>query len=134
MAKILEKEVSYSGAALSLVTTTETVVVTTPRVKIPVVTCRAVIRAWFQFTSGAGTTGITVGIRRGPLVTDPVVGERNTLTISTAAASSEEHGICVSEELQNQEGVEYSLTVAQFAATGNGTILQAAVEVEILNG
>jgi len=134
MGKILEKEIGATDVDVTVVTTTETVIVTSPLVKIPVATCRVVIRAWYRIQSGTATTGLTQSIRRGALVTDPLVGEASACAISAAAGSTEEHGVCVTEQLQNQESVQYSLTCTQAGATGNGTARQATIEVEILNG
>jgi len=134
MADILEKEVSYSATDVTLVTTAETLIITSPRVKIPTATARVLVKAQAQLTNGTGTTAVTPRIRRGPLVTDPVVGDAIAEQIKTAAGSTEPYELAVSELVQDLDGVQYSFTLAQTAASANGTALQASIEVEVLNG
>ena len=134
MPEVLEKAVNSSAANVTVTTTTETVAISSGRVPIPVATCRAVIRAWCQLTLGTATTTVTPRIRRGTAITDPLIGEANAEQIKTAAGSTEPFDLRTGESLQDRESVEYSFTVQQAAATANGTVLQADIEVEILNG
>ena len=134
MPEVLEKGAAFSTTNITVTTTTEQVAISSGRVPIPTATCRAVVRAWCQLTLGTATTTVTPRIRRGTAITDPVVGEANPEQIKTAAGSTEPYMIQVEESLQDRESVEYSFTVQQAAATANGTVLQAHIEVEILNG
>jgi len=134
MAELLEKGVTSVSADTIITTTTETVAATSPQVKVPVATARIVIRGWLQVATGAATTTITLRIRRGTLITDPLVGESNPVNVSAAAGSTEEHVIQVSELVQDAADATYVLTCQQGAAGANGTILQAHVEVEVLSG
>jgi hypothetical protein len=134
MAEILEKEVTYETTDVTLITTAETVASVTPSVKIPVVTCRAVIRGFAQVLGGTGTTTINPRIRRGTLVTDPLVGDANAVSQPVLGTGSGLYFICVSEQLQNRESVQYALTIEAGGASGNGTVRSSMVEVEIING
>ena len=134
MADIYEKEVVYQSADVNIPTTTETVVVSSGPVRAPVPTFRAHVQAWFQIATGAGTTGFTPRIRRGTATSGTLVGQAISMIIVAAAGSQEMQFIDVVEERAGEASVEYSLTVEQGGATGNGTVLQAAISVEILGG
>ncbi len=134
MAEVLEKEVVVSATNVTLVTTGETVIISSGPLKMPFQTARAIIKAWAQLTTGAATTTVTPRIRRGTAVGGTLVGEANAEDVKAAAGSTEPFFIMASEARAGEESVEYSLTLQQAAATGNGTVLQAGIEVEFLNG
>jgi len=134
MADIAEKGVTSRTTNVTLTTTTETAIVTSPLVPVPLATALIVIRAWVQLTTGAGTTGVTVRIRRGSDTTGTLVGEANVETAKAVAGSTEPFSITVSEARQDLHMAEYTLTLQQAAATADGTALQATIEVEVLNG
>lgn len=134
MPQIIEKDFTTDVTNITLVTTAETVIITSPPVKIPVATCRVLVKAWAQLTTGGSTTAVTPRIRRGTLVTDPLVGEANPISITSAAGGTDEYQIEVSEAFQNRENAQYVLTLQQTAAAANGSVLQAGIEVEVLNG
>jgi len=134
MPELVEKAVATTTTNVTLTTTAETVIVSSGRVPVPHHTCLVHIRAWAQLTTGAGTTAVTPRIRRGTNTTGTLVGEANAETIKVTAGGTEPFGVEAIERRSNQESVEYSLTLEQTGATGNGTALQAAIEVEILGG
>jgi hypothetical protein len=134
MPEVLEKSVDTSTANVTVPTTTETVIITSGRAPVPLATVRAVVTAWVQLTTGAGTTAVTPRIRRGSAVTDPLVGEATAEAVKAAAGSTEPFTITVSETLDNAEAANYSVTLQQTGATADGTALQAAIAVELLNG
>ncbi|MCL6552921.1 MAG: hypothetical protein K6W08_07355 [Firmicutes bacterium] len=119
---------------MSIPTTSETVVITSPLIKIPVSTCRVWITGSCQLTSGTGTTAVTVRIRRGTTTAGTLIGAGNSEAIKTAAGSTEPFGLSVVDTLAGADAVQYVLTLQQTAATGNGSVLQAALDVEVLNG
>lgn len=115
----------------TLVTTAETVVATVSGVSMqrPGQTVRC--KGDYQITLGTGTTGLVTRVRRGGL-TGSLVGEGNTEQISSAAGSTEEHGTYVEEGPTGEiAGATYVLTVQQVAATANGTVLQAGLDVTV---
>jgi len=134
MPEVTEKQVNYSAANVTVTTTTETVAVSSGPVKVPTQTCLVHIRAWAVLTLGIGTTAVTPRIRRGTSTGGTLVSEGNSEAIKTAAGSSEPFHMEVTERRSNEESVEYSLTLQQTGATANGTVLEASIEVEILNG
>lgn len=132
MADVQEAEVNFSATNVTLTTTTETLIISAARVAAVRQTVRALILAVAQLTTGAATTTVTPRIRRGALVTDPLVGEANAVTIGAAAGSTEQFFGFAFEELVAAGDVQYSLTLQQAAATGNGTVLAAAILVLLL--
>lgn len=134
MAEVLEKVVNTSATNVTLTTTSETVIISSGLLTMPFQTARAVIKAWAQLTTGAATTTVTPRVRRGTAVGGTLVGEANAITIGAAAGSNEQYFIMASEARAGEESVQYSLTLEQASATGDGTALQAGIEVEFLNG
>jgi hypothetical protein len=132
MADVQEASVNVDVTNVTLVTTAETLIITSPRIAVTRRLVTAFVLAVAQLTTGAATTTVTPRIRRGPLVTDPLVGEANAVTLGAAAGSTEQFFGFASEELVGLADVQYSFTLAQAAATGNGTALQAAILVLLL--
>jgi hypothetical protein len=132
MPELYEKNWTFQTANVTVPTTTETVAVISPPVTLPLRNHHILVKAWAQLTVGTGATGITARIRRGNSVTAPLVGEANLEAVKGAAGSTEPIVIAVAEDVQDLESVQYCLTVQQAAATGNGTVLQALIEVEVL--
>lgn len=135
MAEILEKSVTYqNNMALSVPTTTETSVLVSPKVPVPVQTGLIHIRAWVQWTTGTGTTAATVRIREGSGLSGTLVNQQVQQSIGAAAGGIEGFVTEATVAVQNVDTVQYTLSIAQSGATGNGTVQQAALEVEVLNG
>ena len=134
MADILEAELTTSGSDVTLVTTAETEGINSPEVVAPRQTVRVLILAWGQLTTGTGTTAVTPRIRRGTGTAGTLVGEANAETAKAAAGSTEPFFLLASEARADVDRVQYTLTLQQTAATGNGTLLQAAILVLILAG
>jgi hypothetical protein len=134
MAELLEKEVAHSTTAVSIPTTSETVVITSPLVKIPVSTCRVWVAGRCQLTSGTGTTAVTVRIRRGTTTAGTLIGAGISEAIKSAAGSTEPFALSVVDTLAGADAVQYVLTLQQAGATANGSVPQAAIDVEVLNG
>lgn len=132
MSDVQEASVNFSAAAVTLTTTTEGVVISAPRIAVVRQSMTALVLAIAQLTTGTGTTTVTPRIRRGAAVGDPLVGEANAITIGAAAGGNEQFVGFASEELALAAAVEYSLTLQQAAATGNGTVLAAAILVLLL--
>lgn len=114
---------------VSVVTTTETVVIHSGPIVAPRDTFEVCVLGWAQFTIGADTTHVTPTIRRGNGATGTVVGEANAEEIKTAAADVEPFVKIACEQRTNVATVDYSFTLDQTGATGNGSALQAAILV-----
>ena len=132
MADVREVELTTQTTDVTLTTTTETAIVNTPEVVVPAQTTRALILAWGQLTTGAGTTAVTPRIRRDTTTAGTLVGEANAEAVKAAAGSTEPFFIIASEERADVDRVQYVLTLAQVGATGNGTALQAGIIVLVL--
>jgi hypothetical protein len=134
MAEVLEKQVAYSATDVPVTTTDETLIISSGPVKVPSQTCLVHVRAWAQHSTGTGTTHVTTRIRRGASVSGTLVGEANAEAVKATAPALEPFSIEVTERRSNEDTVEYSLTLQQTNATGNGAVAQATIEVEILSG
>lgn len=127
-----------STVATSLVTTAETAVLTftIPPENNP--TGQGIyFNGTVNLTPGASTTSITCRIRQGVGVAGAVVGVACTTPVTAALANSTGEITVVDPTLSYPAGNTYTLTVAQNAATGNGTMSQVVVSttsVTALNG
>lgn len=129
MAEVYEIAMNHSTTDVVVPTTTETVVITSPKITLPFRNHRVLVRAWGQLTVGAGATALTPRIRRGAATTGALVGEANAEAVKGAAGSTEPVTITVIDEVSDVDVVQYSFTVQQTGATGDGTIVQSAIEV-----
>jgi len=129
MADLSEFDVNVVTADTALVTTAETVVVSSNVVAIPREDALVAIIAWALLTLGTATTTVTPRIRRGTTTAGTAVGEANAETIKTAAGSTEPFFKIAFEQVSAAGTVQYSLTLAQAAATGNGSALEAGILV-----
>jgi len=132
MPDISDARENFSTVNVTLTTTSETVIISSGVATVTRPVVRALVLAFAQLTTGAGTTGVTKRIRRGTLTTDTLIGEANDEPVKAVAGSTEEFYIMVAETLTDLVEVQYSLTLSQTAATGNGTALQAGILVLIL--
>lgn len=118
------------SADTTLVTTAETVVATLPGCSTSAAGKAIRLSGEVTVTNGAGTTALTLRIRRDSL-TGTLVHEVNAVQIETAAASTEDHDIntddSFSSDVFNQT---YVLTVQQTGATGNGTVVSGYLKAQ----
>jgi hypothetical protein len=119
-------------ANVTLTTTTETVVATVSNVGTPRAGCKVILRGWTQITTGTNTTALTVRVRRGTTITDPLVGEANPEQVEAAAGSTEAIDFAFEESPGELASASYVLTVQQTAASADGTALQSELTVEVL--
>jgi hypothetical protein len=132
MAKPDEIGFNISGVAVTLTTTTQGVVVSSGPVKLPGRTAQVLVLAWAELTLGAATTTVIPRIRRGTAIGGALVGEGNAINNGVPAGETEAFFLMQAEERSNESSVEYSLTLQQTDATGNGTVLQAGIVVIVL--
>lgn len=132
MADIQEVSFNVSGAQVTLVTTTEAVVISAPAIAVPRQTIFSVVFGWGQLLVGTGMTHGTPRIRRGTAITSTLVGEATAEEIKTAAADREPFFIMTGEELSDRADVEYSFTLQATGASANGTVDQAAILVLLI--
>lgn len=132
MAEVQEVSANSSSVDVTLVTTAETIIISAPRIAVPRQSVFAFVLALAKLTTGVATTTVTPRIRRGTVIGDPIVGDAIAITIGAAAGSTEQFFTFAGEELVGRADVEYSFSLEQAAATGNGTALQAAILVLLL--
>jgi hypothetical protein len=132
MSSITQKQIGTTPAAVTLVTTAETMVAYTGRCEANLPTLRAIIKAWALITTGAGTTNVSFRLRRGNGLAGAVVV--NGPPVALGPATQLDTSMVFAETLQNVEYADYSLTIAQTGASGNGVVQMASIEVEMING
>lgn len=118
-----------SATNVALVTTAETVIISSGPVTGPRPIVNVCIVAWAQLTTGTNTTTVTPRIRRGTAASGTLVGEANAETILAAAGSTEKYFFLACEDRADVATVDYSLTLEQAGASANGTALQAGILV-----
>lgn len=108
----------------------ETLVFTTPPISLPVDNTFVQLDFMCVILTGASTTALVYLIRRGTLVTSPLVTPTGIQDAAAAVTEVVTAGMWV-DSPGAVGGVQYSLTVQQTAATAAGTfatgILRAAV-------
>jgi hypothetical protein len=119
---------SCSSANVTLTTTAETVIVSSNLTATPRDEAEVVVLAYAQLTTGASTTAVTARIRRGTATSGTLVNEANAETIGPAAGSTAPYFAMFTEQ-RPASSLQYSLTLAQTAASANGTALQACILV-----
>ena len=127
MADLPRAAAATSSAAQTITTTTETIVATSPPAAVPFGSAFAFVFGFLQMSTGTGVTGVTARIRRGNLVTGPLVGGANV--VAAAASTAIGADIAVLDSLVSFDAAQYVLTIQQAAATGNGTVNQATILV-----
>ena len=115
------------GATVSLVTTAETVAVSSGQVPTPNEVALIYVLAMVAVTTGVGATAIQVRIRRGNAVSGAQVGQ--TYTEQIGASLPTNCNAAAVDQLVNNYTAQYSVTVQQVGATGNGTVTSATILV-----
>lgn len=122
---------AYSETDTSLATTAETVVATVTGTSTNQQGQTVSIRGLANITLGTGTTAVVMRVRRDSIA-GTVVGEVQTEQIFSAAGSTEDHEIYRQEADPGEfSGRTYVVTVSQTAASANGTVNNASIEVEV---
>lgn len=120
------KELFAQGPANATVpTTTETVVATLSGVDTASASGLVQLQGEVNITTGAGTTGVVVRIRRGTTTAGVQVGASVTDDVSAGVGSSPT--IQVEDAPGPVAGQSYVLTVQQNSATANGTSVSASL-------
>jgi hypothetical protein len=117
-------------ADTTLVTTAETVIATLAGISTSGAGRTVRFEGFAKVTTGGSTTGLTLRIRRDS-VSGTVVDESNVTQISTAAGSTEDHGIEADDVLTGEIfNATYVLTAQQAAAAANGTCVYAYLKAQ----
>lgn len=108
---------------VNVVTTNETAAITTAPVSVTLDGDPIYISGSLNFTTGASTTSVTVRCRRGVGVAGALVQETEPYTIGAAANATIPFGF---QDIPGAvAGQQYTITIQQTAATGNGTVNNA---------
>lgn len=118
-----------SGTDVALVTTAETAIISSGPALATRQSVNVCVFGYAQLTTGASTTAVTARIRRGVGAAGTLVGEANAEQVKAAAGSTEAFTIMVCEDRADVASVDYTLTLAQTAASANGAALQATILV-----
>lgn len=116
-------------ADTTVVTTAETAAITSEGVSTAVGGEEITISGVINITTGVATTQVVVRVRRGTTVAGTAIGETEPQTIAAAAT-----GNIFFEFVDTPgevAGQQYTATVVQTAATGNGTINNAAITIMV---
>lgn len=114
----------------NIITTAETALVTTPPINLPIDNAGILIFASVNVTPGTATTTLAVRLRRGSGITGTQLnaGGPYTVLVTTAYFINltwfDSPGIVA--------GQQYTLTVQQAAATGNGTAFDGSIVAMVL--
>lgn len=133
-ADMAEVETNYSASDVTLVTTAETSVISCPAVSVPFQTARVIVKGWGIVTTGTDTTTLTVRVRRGTTATGTNLSAADATTIYSAAGSTQMVEVYVVDTVANANKVQYNWTIEQAGASANGTVLQAWIECDVING
>lgn len=79
-------------------------------------------------TTGTGTTGVTVRIRRGSGITGTVVQSSGVLAIVGAVGAVSDYGVQGTDTPGDVVGQQYTITIQQAAATANGSVTLATIQ------
>ena len=119
-----------NGSAVTVNTTTETVVATLPPVNVTA--GQPVDIAWsMDHSTGTGVTGVTVNVRRGTTTGGTLVQAFGPFA-EAASTRIDLAGQCVDTQNADVAGQQYVVTVTQAGATGNGTTNQAEIRADWL--
>ena len=122
-------EASVSGSNVTMTTTAETIAITSGVMAQERPIANYLIKAWAQVTTGTNITTMLSKIRRGTTTSGTQVNESNVITVGAAAGSNEVFTAWAFDSQSDVSQVQYSFTLTQAGADGNGTILQSGIEV-----
>lgn len=109
----------------TIVTTAETVLFTAPLISPPLDNGQVII-VWYVFMIvGTAGTAVTVRIRRGTAITDTLINT-GFAAVATAGNDFRTSG-CIVDSPGVTGPIQYSVTVQQTAATGNGATSEGCI-------
>jgi hypothetical protein len=133
-AVLFGSDVQIPAGAINVPTTTETLIVTGFPVTLPSGNGKAVVRGWLDLTVGAGTTAITIAVYRGNAIGGTVIGAKNPEAGDFTPGSTSHFDVEFIDLLQGVSGTQYTMSVLQTGATGNGSVLNALIDTRVLSG
>lgn len=123
--------ITFNPGPVTLVTTTEAVILDSGRIPVSMATMRAVVTAVANVQMGTGGTLLSARIRKGSGISAPAMIVN---TINTTAGWWQDINCVWSEQVLNNDFVEYTFTLAQQGASTNGSVVWGALRVDLING
>lgn len=109
----------------------EFIIMTTPPLALPLDFAAVFMHWWINFLAGTGTTGLQFRLRRGALITSPIISlVAGTHTL--AAGSSANIPGSYFDNTGPVTGVQYTLTCQQLGATAAGVVNDLAMFAYVL--
>ena len=118
------------AAPVTLVTTAETTALSTNAIKAPFTNGKNTVRFSVMITTGGGTTGLQVRVRRNASA-ENIVLNPTVQTIGAGAAATVQISGEFTDAVPDGRDCVYSLTVQQVAAVANGSILAGSTIVAV---
>ena len=132
MAQQYQEDAVQNSSPTTVTTTTETTGVTGNFLNPPFGTCKVVLTGFIALTVGTGTTTVTLRIRRNPSGENTIVV--NYTLVNVTAGNVVLLPVFGTDALPDGRSVQYAITVQQAGATGNGSIVFAFMNAEIISG
>lgn len=92
---------------------------------------RMMVLCWSQVATAVGATAIIARLRRGQLVTDPLVGEANSIPVQVAPAAREPAFLMIMDTRQDQAFAQYRFTLEVSTAGANGSDQSCVLMISI---
>ena len=118
-------------AAVTLVTTAETIVATLPFVGQGTARDGNLISGFINVTQGTAGTAITIRVRAGATVTGTLIGVADVNTLAAAAVANIEFGALDLSVFP--AGNQYVVTVQATAATGNTVVNDGLAVLDVIS-
>lgn len=117
-----------TGTPITMVTTAETVLVTSPVLPVNNPSAEGIrIFGVVNLLTGAGTTLVTIRVRAGSGLTGALIGSGQQYTIGAAVNASIPYAQM--DPTTVSPGVQYTVTIQAAGATGNGSVAYADMDV-----
>lgn len=134
-AVLFSEDVQSSITSLPVITTAETIVITSVPLSLQSGNAKAVIRASVTFKPGTAATAVTITIYRGTVINPGnIVGLQTAIAGTFTAGAPAIFGAEFTDVLQSVGGAQYCVTVQQAGASGNGSVLAALIDTKMLSG
>jgi len=133
-AVLYQEDIQVPATPITVLTTTETLAASSLQVTTPNPNGKAAVRAWCDFTVGAGTTAITLTLYLGNAIGGTVVGTRTPEAGDFTPGSTAHFEIEAVYMFSNVGDVQFVMSIQQTGATGNGTVQAALIDTKVLSG
>jgi hypothetical protein len=129
MADVREAVANSNNTSVTLVTTAETVIITSDPLVPAADNERVLILAWCNMATGTGTTNVTPRLYRGTGVTGTLLGSAVAEGIKAAVGGHEPFFFMWVDNITNLMQVQYTFSLQQTGASANGATDNQAIAV-----